>query len=50
MKSKELSELKQELKELYAVIEYPSDDGYWPEVQERIEQIIKQINEIQSKH
>jgi len=34
-----LPELKAELKELYALIEAPADDGYWPEVQERINEI-----------
>lgn len=32
-------ELLDELKQLYALIEAPSDDEYWPEIQERIDDI-----------
>lgn len=49
MKFAKLTELKQELKELYSLLECPSDDGYWPEVQERINQITKQIHDIHQR-
>lgn len=49
MKSDELSELRQELKELYAVIDAPSDDWYDKEIVDRIEQIIKRIHDIHKR-
>jgi hypothetical protein len=37
--------LKEELKGLYALIEAPSDDEYWPEIQERINEITKLLKD-----